>query len=139
MLIGAAPPVVAEAFRLLKDDYPNNQWLGFHHGYYGLSDRESVISKIVELAPDLVLVGMGSPKQDDLLATLRQRLKGGIGIGVGGCFDVFAGKFERAPRWIQAIGMEWAYRVAQDPKRLTRLGFIPRFLFAVLKEKVARR
>lgn len=139
MLIGAAPPVVAETFRLLKNKHPNNEWVGFHHGYYGLSDRESVIEKIVGFSPDLVLVGMGSPKQDELLAQLRRRLPGGIGIGVGGVFDVYSGKFKRAPVWVQRIGMEWAFRVLQDPKRITRLGFIPRFLWAVLKRKVRRK
>ena len=83
------------------------------------------LNSIRDSKPDLCLVAMGSPKQDELIQRLCHTLHHGIAIGIGGVFDIWAGQFKRSPKFIQAIGLEWLYRLIQSPKK------IPVFLRAI--------
>jgi N-acetylglucosaminyldiphosphoundecaprenol N-acetyl-beta-D-mannosaminyltransferase len=121
-LLGAAPDVVEALATRLQRERPGLRLVGWHHGYLGDEAAwERVVATIERLRPDLLFVAMGSPLQelriDDLAArlpTLR------VAMGVGGSFDVLAGRKKDAPAWARGRGLEWLYRLAQDPTRLGR-------------------
>jgi N-acetylglucosaminyldiphosphoundecaprenol N-acetyl-beta-D-mannosaminyltransferase len=94
-------------------------------GYYsppmrpaGAPEDPEVLERIAAARPDLIWVGLGLPKQEYWMATHRHVFKSSLLLGVGAAFDWFAGTQPRAPQWIQAVGMEWAHRVASEPARL---------------------
>ena len=135
-LLGAAPGVAEQAARKLTERYPALRIVGTHHGYFGEDDR--VMDLINHAQPDVVLVGLGVPRQELWMLQNRPKLKASVLIGVGGCFDVWAGRLTRAPlRW-QRLGLEWLYRVLQEPKRLSRVSAIPLFLGQIAFAKLAQ-
>jgi len=83
-------------------------------------DHEEILSRIEQARPDILLVAFGNPKQEKWLAMHRHRLKVPVCIGVGGSFDFLSGRVGRAPLWMQGCGMEWLYRLIQEPSRLTK-------------------
>ncbi|HLF70909.1 MAG TPA: WecB/TagA/CpsF family glycosyltransferase, partial [Dehalococcoidia bacterium] len=82
------------------------------------SEVEDTVRMINEADPDYVWVGLGSPKQDQWLATFRPLLHAPVLLAVGAAFDFHAGKLTRAPRWAQRAGLEWLFRLAGEPRRL---------------------
>ena len=86
-------------------------------------DNEAILREIEAAAPDVLLVGLGNPKQEIWIHRHRDRLRVPVSIGIGGALDMIAGKLQRAPRWVQSLHLEWAYRMAQEPRRL-----LPRYL-----------
>lgn len=102
--------------------------VGTHHGFFTTEEEGRLVAKIAQAQADLVLVGLGSPRQELFLAAHRRDLRCRVGMGVGGCFDVWSGTLKRAPLWVQRAGMEWAFRLAQDPKRMARIWRLPLFL-----------
>lgn len=110
---------------------------GWHHGYFAWdSPEEARLLQALEAArPALLLVGMGSPRQERFIARHRRRLAGcgvRVAIGVGGSFDVWAGRSRRAPPLMRRLGLEWLYRVAREPWRLRRVAALPAFAVSVL-------
>jgi N-acetylglucosaminyldiphosphoundecaprenol N-acetyl-beta-D-mannosaminyltransferase len=85
-----------------------------------IDEVESDKQTLVDASPDLILVALGCPAQERLIATWYDAIPGALWIGVGGTFDFFAGKRKRAPAWAQRTGFEWLVRMAQDPRRLGR-------------------
>jgi N-acetylglucosaminyldiphosphoundecaprenol N-acetyl-beta-D-mannosaminyltransferase len=102
--------------------------VGHHHGYYSIYEKENLIQTLQKTSPNVVLIGVGFPNQEFFLKALEGVLSTGLGIGIGGALEIIAGLKPRAPQWIQRIGLEWLYRCWIDPKRIRRLGFIPRFV-----------
>ena len=98
---------------------------------------DDMVDRINAARPDLVWVGLGSPKQDIWMSRIAQRLDGAMCLGVGAAFDIHTGRVAEAPPWIRRAGMEWAFRVSQEPRRLARryLHAIPRFLALVAVEQ----
>jgi N-acetylglucosaminyldiphosphoundecaprenol N-acetyl-beta-D-mannosaminyltransferase len=131
-LLGARPGVAEAAGRRLRRRYADLQIVGTHHGYLGHGENERVVGKIREARPDLVLVAMGVPRQEYWMAAHREALGVPVLMGVGGSLDLFAGKVRRAPRRWQKLGLEWVYRVWQEPRRLGRVWGLPVFLVQVL-------
>jgi N-acetylglucosaminyldiphosphoundecaprenol N-acetyl-beta-D-mannosaminyltransferase len=86
--------------------------------------------ELVPLRPDILLVGMGSPKQEQLIRALRPLLPGTWMIGVGASFSFLAGEIRRAPRWLQALGLEWVHRMLQEPRRLAKRYLVEDLPFA---------
>lgn len=137
-LVGAAPGVAERAAQKLCERYPNLQIVGTHHGYFRPDENERVLSLINRAQPDIVLVGLGVPKQELWMQENRAKLNVSVLMGVGGCFDVWAGRLQRAPvRW-QRLGLEWLYRVFQEPRRLVRVSAIPLFVGQISLIKIAR-
>lgn len=99
-------------------------------------EHEAIATRINDAAPDIVWVGLGAPKQDRWMGAYRPRLQAPVLIGVGGAFDMLAGKVRRAPRIIQRSGCEWAFRMVQEPRRLCRryVESNARFAFLLLQE-----
>jgi N-acetylglucosaminyldiphosphoundecaprenol N-acetyl-beta-D-mannosaminyltransferase len=139
-LLGATEEVLATAARRMQELYPRVAIVGRHHGYFSEAEAEAVASAIAAARPDVLFVAMTSPRKERFLA----RWSGSLGVpvlhGVGGSFDVLAGKVKRAPRIWQRLGLEWLYRVKQEPGRLWRRYLTTNAAFvALVAGEVARR
>jgi len=132
--IGGTKNRIHTTVKNIRHEYPHIKIHGFHDGFFSPDQEQKIIKDIQDTRPDIVLVGMGFPKQEELLHRLAQKIDYGIGIGIGGLWDVFAGAKPRAPKWVQKIGFEWAFRTLIEPKRIQRWGFIPRFMWLTTKE-----
>jgi N-acetylglucosaminyldiphosphoundecaprenol N-acetyl-beta-D-mannosaminyltransferase len=133
-LLGSKPGVAQRAAERLVQQKPGLIIAGTYHGYFNSAEEADVVSNISATRPDLLLVGLGSPKQEEFITQHKDQLNAPLMIGVGGSLDVFAGLIRRAPRWIQRAGMEWAYRSLVDISRYKRLGVLPVFIGTVLHE-----
>lgn len=134
-LLGAAVGVAEEAAIILNRKYRNIRFMA-HHGYFTEEEEEEVIAKIRSFEPDVLLVGLGAPKQEKWLDKYPDLAC--VNMGVGGTFDVFSGKVERAPGWIRRLGMEWLYRLLSNPSRAKRQKVLPLFVLKILKQKIQK-
>ena len=137
-LLGAAPKVAAEAASRLQAQLPGLIIAGCADGYFTAPEESGRVAAIVAAKPDMLLVGMGFPKQEEFIARYRDEMGATLMIGVGGALEVFAGHKRRAPALVQRAGLEWAYRSLQDVSRLKRLGVLPRFIWLVLRRAGGR-
>lgn len=136
--VGAKPEVVESAVKMLRTDIQNLNVVYFHDGYF--KDASIIMDSLYQAKPDLVLVALGSPKQEFFIAEMKTRLPNSTFIGLGGSFDVWAGHVERAPEIYQNLGLEWLYRTIKEPKRFKRIfPTLPLFILSVLKERLFRR
>jgi N-acetylglucosaminyldiphosphoundecaprenol N-acetyl-beta-D-mannosaminyltransferase len=104
-------------------------------------EEDALVEQINEAKPDVLWVGIGVPKQEKWMAHMRERLDVPVMCGVGAAFDFHAGRVPQAPRWMQERGLEWIYRIAQEPRRLLPryLYFNPRFVLAFARQYLAER
>lgn len=137
--LGAEPGVVDEAAANMRAQYPGVRIVGTHHGYFRKEGPAAVLADIKATQPDIVLVGMGSPYQEQFIDEELARLGVPAAIGVGGSFDVLSGRVERAPEIFIRLRLEWLYRIASDRKRWKRALALPRFVLKVLRQKVTHR
>ncbi|QYJ73422.1 exopolysaccharide biosynthesis polyprenyl glycosylphosphotransferase [Shewanella sp. FJAT-51649] len=135
-LLGGAPEVAHQAAEQLQCRFPQLKIAGTHHGYFHEADTKQVIKKINQSGAAVLLVAMGAPKQELWLNQYQAKLTPAVGIGVGGLFDFYSNRISRAPLWLRQIGMEWIWRLMQEPKRMWRRYIIgnPLFLYRVYKE-----
>ncbi len=119
-LLGAKPDVLAALEAQLSRRFPGLRIAGSRHGYFENEEAEAIATEIRSCCPDMLFLGMPSPKKETFLATFRDTLAVPVMHGVGGSFDVLAGKTKRAPLSWQKLGMEWAYRLVQEPRRMWR-------------------
>jgi N-acetylglucosaminyldiphosphoundecaprenol N-acetyl-beta-D-mannosaminyltransferase len=138
-LLGSEPPLAQEAANRLRRWYPElDEVGGAHHGYFDLDSphNDRVIEDILEHAPRIVLVGMGTPKQELWVDRYADQLGGAVVWTVGALFDYVSGHVPRAPRWLADNGLEWIFRLAIEPQRMWRRYLIgnPVFLSRVLHE-----
>ncbi len=141
-LVGGAPGVAAAAATRLCERYPTLRIAGSASGYFAPADEPGVIERIREARPTVVLAGLGSPRQERWLARHLGTLGVPVVMGVGGSFDVWAGRARRAPRIWQTLGLEWCYRLVRTPRRFGRQLAIPHFMaviFAVQFRSAVRR
>ncbi|KYC40582.1 hypothetical protein WA1_26045 [Scytonema hofmannii PCC 7110] len=131
-LLGAKPSVAEEAATNLKKTYPGLVIAGTQDGYFSESETSQVLEAIRVARPHLLLVAMGVPLQEIWIDRYASQLPGITCMGVGGLFDFVAERVPRAPSSIRAIGMEWLWRLAMEPKRLWRRYFIGNFIFLSL-------
>jgi len=133
--LGGKPGIIDLAVKNVKEELPEINMAGFHHGYLDRSDKKEIVKEINRIKPDLLFVGMGVPLQEEFFDTNFHNLDIKLGLAVGGSFDVLAGHTERAPLWMQKMYLEWFYRLLQEPKRIGRMLALPRFLMLVFKER----
>lgn len=119
-LLGAEAAVVARVAEHIREELPGVQLVGWRDGYFRDDEAEDVARTIGAARPDILLVAMTSPRKERFLATWGDVLRVPVCHGVGGSFDVVAGKVQRAPVAWQRLGLEWLYRVKQEPRRLWR-------------------
>lgn len=130
--LGARPEVLQAALIRARELFPGLTICGSHHGYFGDKESEAIAAEIRLRQPRLLLVALGAPQQDKWIYRYRDLLPPCVAMGVGGSFDVLAGKARRAPRWMQRAGLEWLYRLLREPSRLARMSVIPLFLLKVI-------
>jgi N-acetylglucosaminyldiphosphoundecaprenol N-acetyl-beta-D-mannosaminyltransferase len=121
----------------IKQRLPQIKLVGTYRGNFKqASDETKLITTLKQTKPDLIMVGMGFPLQERVMSELCTILDHGVLIGEGGTFDYqsFGGKFKRAPRLMQTIGLEWLWRMAYEPSRFGRQLAIPRFMWRIYKE-----
>lgn len=133
-LLGAKPGVADAAAEALISRFSGLNIVGTGDGYF--TDDAPVIEKINSLSPDLLLVCLGAPKQELWMSQNAPALNAGLMAGLGGSLDVFAGVVERAPEKWQKLGLEWLYRLKQDPARAKRMSNLPKFGFAVIGRRI---
>ncbi len=131
--LGAAPGVAEEAARRQVERCPGLIIAGTHHGFFSAAEELEVVRAVRESCTDVLLVAMGAPRQEILLQRYRDQWGAGVGLGVGGSFDVWAGSVKRAPVWTQKAKVEWLYRLAADPRRARRQVVLPRFVGQVVR------
>ena len=132
--LGGKEGISKKAQMAILRRYPNANIVGEHHGYFK-NDIEPLLADLREKQPDILLVAMGSPYQEEFILRYQKLLNIPVAIGVGGTLDVFSGEVKRAPELVQTLKLEWAYRILSDPKRWRRTLVLPKFVLAVLKEK----
>ena len=137
-LLGASKESVEGAAAALRKKHPALRIAGLHDGYFNEEERETILSDIEATQPELLFIAMGFPGEHRFFEEHRSRLPVGVMVGVGGSFDALSGTVKRAPVWVQRAGLEWAYRFAQNPRRLKRFYALPAFVLAVLKQKYRR-
>lgn len=133
-LFGGAPGVADAAKKRMTSIYPGLKIVGTSSGYFDANREKEIINEINTLRPDLLLVGLGMVKQEKWIFDNRNNLNVKVAMGVGGTIDVMSGKVERAPEIFINFGMEWFYRLMKDPKRISRMGALPKFAVEVIKE-----
>lgn len=139
--LGATEEISETIERNLARDYPNLRLAGRRNGYFDEFEENAVAMAIRDSQPDILLVAMTSPKKENFMGRWDELMSVPVVHGVGGSFDVYAGKVERAPDAWQRLGLEWLYRVKQEPGRLwkryarTNLTFI----WMILLQRLGRR
>lgn len=127
--LGATDEVLQKVVQRIGEEYPGVTVAGFRNGYFTAGQEAEVAEEIAAAKPDILLVAMTSPKKEMFLAKWSQQLSIPVCHGVGGSFDVMAGKVQRAPELWQRLGLEWLYRVKQEPRRLWRRYLVTNLLF----------
>lgn len=133
-LLGAKPGVADMAAENLSKCFEGLKIVGTNDGYF--TDSAPVIEKINAVSPDLLLVCLGAPKQELWMKSNASSLNVGLMAGLGGSLDVFAGICERAPERWQKLGLEWLYRLKEDPSRAGRMMNLPKFGFKVIGQRI---
>jgi N-acetylglucosaminyldiphosphoundecaprenol N-acetyl-beta-D-mannosaminyltransferase len=133
-LLGAKEDVVAKTADKVQSLYPQLTLAGFHHGYFW-DDEEAIVQMIKDSGAKLLFVAITSPKKENFINKWQDKLGVDFVMGVGGTFDVVAGKVKRAPVWMQNYGLEWLYRVIQEPGRMWKRYLVTNSKFAGLLVK----
>ncbi|MFC1483242.1 WecB/TagA/CpsF family glycosyltransferase [Candidatus Margulisiibacteriota bacterium] len=125
-LLGAKPKISQKTKEVIVKQYPNVSVVGYHHGYFEEIEEQKIIEDIQQSHANLVLVGLGFPKQEQFITKYYEQLP--QSIGVGGSFDVISGYLKRAPRILHKLHLEWLFRILQEPlKRIKKLFTLLRF------------
>ncbi len=117
-LLGARQPVLEACVEEIRRRHPRLDIRGFRNGYFTDDEAPAVVGEVRRLRPDILFLGMGSPQKERLADRWKHLFGATVIQGVGGSFDVLAGMVKRAPLWVQRAGLEWLFRVAQEPRRM---------------------
>lgn len=135
--LGAAPGVAETAAKKLTERHSGLLVAGTQHGYFSQGTGEdAVVHLLAKAKPDLLFVALSTPFQDGWIHKNLSRFGAKVVMGVGGSFDVLSGRLRRAPKWMRAVGLEWFFRLIQEPRRFSRMLPLPYF---VLKSIVFRQ
>jgi N-acetylglucosaminyldiphosphoundecaprenol N-acetyl-beta-D-mannosaminyltransferase len=144
-LLGGRPGIAAQAKEILEREYPGLNVVGTSSPMIDLSkdvsEQKEIVDAIRETEPDLLFLALGAPKQE----IWAHRIRGGVGsavmLGIGASLDFVTGAATRSPAWMSAVGLEWLYRLSQEPDRLWRRYLLrdPKFLAVLLRDAIARR
>lgn len=129
---GATEEVVQEVIRKFKDYYPNLNIAGYRNGYFKDSESIKIAEDIGKSGADILFVAFSSPKKEYWIKEYMEIMKVPFVMGVGGSFDIIAGKTSRAPKWMQKFGLEWFFRFIQEPRRMWKRYIVGNFNFIKL-------
>jgi len=116
--LGATPEVIEKMVSIYKNKYPNLNIAGYRNGFFTENEEQDIVDQIKASNADMLFIGMSSPKKEVFLKKYFDYMDVPISMGVGGVFDIIAGKTNRAPVWMQKSGFEWFYRILQEPRRM---------------------
>ena len=138
--LGGRPGVAESAAKNMEARYTNLKVVGHHDGYYTESEEMCIVENISSLKPDILLVCLGMPKAE-IFADKHRHINTKVTLCVGGTIDIMSGNVKLAPKALRKIGLEWLYRLIKQPKRFFRMLDLPRFVLAVLLDRItiARR
>ena len=132
---GAQEEIVKKVVETYTEKYPELIIAGYRNGYYSEAEEENIVQEIKKSKADILFVAMGSPKKEIFLNKYSEKMEVPFTMGVGGSFDVVAGKVKRAPDWMQAIHSEWVFRLIQEPKRMWKRYAVTNSIFAIMLVK----
>jgi N-acetylglucosaminyldiphosphoundecaprenol N-acetyl-beta-D-mannosaminyltransferase len=140
-LLGATPEVLRDAVEALKSRFPGLRLAGAHHGYFSADQEEAVCAIVRASGAHALFVAMPTPRKERFMNRHRDGLSVPFIMGIGGTLDVLAGHVRRAPTLLQQTGLEWAWRLAQEPRRLAWRYLSTNAIFAglLLRQLGARR
>lgn len=131
--LGAKPAVLDTVVQKAQQDYPGLQVAGCHDGYFDLeTEGQRVADQIRDSNADILFVAITPPKKEMFMDRFKNVFNVPVCHGVGGSFDVFAGVTKRAPLWMQKAGLEWLYRVIQEPQRMWKRYLVTNSIFLIL-------
>lgn len=135
---GAKEEVVTEVVRKFKEKYPDLKIAGYRNGYFKDEESKNIAEDIRKSGADILFVAFSSPKKEFWIKEHMEIMQVPFAMGVGGSFDVIAGKTTRAPKWMQKCGLEWFYRFIQEPRRMFKryIGGNLRFVNLVIRKKL---
>jgi N-acetylglucosaminyldiphosphoundecaprenol N-acetyl-beta-D-mannosaminyltransferase len=133
--LGAAAGVAEKAAGTLTARYPGLKVAGCYAGSPRPEDEDEIAGWVRAADPDVLFVAYGHPRQDMWIARNQARIGVPVAVGVGGSFDFIAGVAQRAPRWVQNLGLEWLHRLVREPWRLRRQMAIPQFILSVMMDR----
>lgn len=135
-LLGAKEEVVNKVEENLKKQYQNIKISGKHNGYFDFNNDGEIVRVIKNSKADVLFVAMSSPLKENFISKNLKEMNVPVCLGVGGSFDIIAGKCKLAPRFISVMGLEWLYRLIQEPRRMWKRYLITntKFLILLIKE-----
>ncbi len=134
-LLGATPDTMAATVERIKSEFPDIQ-LRSHHGYFTPDEEAVIIAEVNAHQPHILLVALGAPRQEIWLSEHQEHLHYNLAMAVGGTFDVISGKVKRAPLLWQRMGIEWLYRLLNEPRRFWRMLALPQFILHVISHRL---
>jgi N-acetylglucosaminyldiphosphoundecaprenol N-acetyl-beta-D-mannosaminyltransferase len=138
-LLGANQESVELAAEKVKEKYKGINVVGIRNGYFSEDEEEQIVEQISNSQADIVLVGLGAPKQEKFIYKYKDKLNIKIAIGCGGGIDILSGTVKRAPEFYQKAGLEWFYRLMKQPSRFMRMTKLPKFILLALYDAVSSR
>lgn len=137
-VLGATEVVLYKAVENIKKTYPAIEFAGYRNGYFDKEEEADVMQEIADMQPDMLFIAMPSPHKERIMTQYKDTLRIPFMMGVGGSVDVFAGVTKRAPKWMQKCGLEWFYRIMQEPARMWKRYLVTntKYVFYLLREIV---
>ncbi|MFB2737882.1 WecB/TagA/CpsF family glycosyltransferase [Umezakia ovalisporum] len=132
---GSTSKVITKATEFWLQEIPSLNIVGTHSGYHSVEEEEELKQTLIQLQPELILVGLGVPRQEIWITQNRHLCPQAIWMGVGGSFDIWSGIKTRAPAWLANNNLEWLYRLYQEPWRWRRMLTLPEFVIKAFMEK----
>jgi N-acetylglucosaminyldiphosphoundecaprenol N-acetyl-beta-D-mannosaminyltransferase len=129
-LLGSTPELIERAVVNLGRRFPDVKVVGYHHGYFTLTEEPLVVDCIHRSRPDILFIGMSSPLKEYFVERNCEALGVPVQLGVGGTLDCLAGVFSLPPQWIRQLGLEWLYHLCQEPRRLWKRYLVSTIIFA---------
>ncbi|BBI36192.1 WecB/TagA/CpsF family glycosyltransferase [Cohnella abietis] len=133
-MLGASPDIIKAAHDKLQKQFPGMRFVGHRDGYFTDKEDGEVVELVRAAKPDLLFVARSTMNQEPWIEKYQDQLGVPVVMGVGGSFDVVSGKLKRAPALFRKLGMEWFYRLLQEPTRFRRMLVLPRFALKVIKD-----
>jgi N-acetylglucosaminyldiphosphoundecaprenol N-acetyl-beta-D-mannosaminyltransferase len=140
-LLGAKEEIVKKVVSLYQDQYGDDIIAGYRNGYFKKENELEIAREISNSKADILFVAITSPKKEIFLNSYKKEINMPFIMGVGGSFDVIAGFVKRAPIWMQNTGLEWLFRVIQEPKRMWKRYLVgnTQFILLILREKFKKK
>jgi len=137
--LGTSPEMIEKLVENFSKMYPLVKIAGYHHGYFKPEDEEEIVKEIRVSKADMLFIGMPSPQKEIFIFKNKAFMQIPFSFGVGGLFDILAGKVKRAPLAMQRFGLEWLYRLIQEPKKMISRDLqVMVFLLFLFKERIKK-